>query len=316
VKVVIAGGSGLIGRALCAALMDAGHEPVVLTRNPTQSGVPGGVRLVGWHPPDGGTWTSELADAAAVVNLAGASVGGWWWTRRRRRILRDSRIVPTATLISALRQLPAEQRPHVFINASGTDVYEGQDASPATERAAPVSTFLARLVLDWEEVAMEAAAFGMRVVLLRTSLVVAPNAPSLRLMTLPFRFFVGGRVGSGRQWVSWISLEDAVRITIRALEDDRIRGPLNLAAPDPQRQAQVARSIGRALRRPSWLATPGWAVRLVLGDMATLALGSRRVWPERALAAGYRFQTTSFEVALCRALRPGDPMPDPTDTEP
>jgi uncharacterized protein len=316
VKVVIAGGSGLIGRAMCDALVQAGHEPVVLTRDPTRSRVPEGARLVGWQPPQVGTWTTELMDAAAVVNLAGASVGGWWWTRRRRRTLRESRIVPTATLVSALRQMPAEQRPRVFINASGTDVYEGQDASPATERAAPVSTFLARLVLDWEKSAMQAEVLGMRVVLLRTSLVVAPGAPALRLMTLPFRFFAGGRVGSGRQWVSWIALEDAVRITIRALEDDMICGPLNLAAPEPRRQAEVARSIGRALRRPAWLALPAWAVRLVLGDMATLALGSRRVWPERALAAGYRFQTTSLEVALHRALSRRDPRPDPAGTEP
>ena len=301
-KVVIAGGSGLIGRALCAALLDAGHKPVVLSRNPTRTRVPRCTRVIEWQPPAGGDWRHELLDADAVVNLAGASVGGWWWTRRRRRVLRESRLVPTATLVSALSGLPSERRPRVFINASGTDVYEGQDAMPATESAAPASTFLARLILDWEEAAREAEALGMRVVLLRTSLVVAPGAPALRLMTLPFRLFAGGRVGPGTQWVSWIALDDAVRITLRALEDEAIRGPINLSAPDPRRQAEVARSIGRALRRPALLPTPAWAVRLLLGEMATLALGSRRVWPERALATGFRFRTTSMDAALEQAL--------------
>ena len=303
-KVVIAGGSGLIGRALCETLLQAGHEPLVLSRGVSPLGLPTGTRAVEWHPPNLGSWTDELLDADAVVNLAGASVGGWWWTNRRRRILRETRIMPTTALVSAIRALPRGRRPDVLINASGTDLYEGQDASPATERTRPVSTFLGQLVLDWEATARQAEAFGVRVVLLRTSLVVAPGAPALRLMLLPYRLFVGGRVGTGRQWVSWIALEDAVQLIVRAVVDTSIRGPINLSAPDPRHQADVAQAIGRTLGRPTCFRTPAWAVRLLLGDMATLALGSRRVWPERALAAGYRFRTTSLDVALRRALKP------------
>jgi uncharacterized protein len=302
VKVVIAGGSGLIGRALSAALIEAGHDPVVLSRHPARIRTVPGVRAVAWSPPEPGPWMTELASAAAVVNLAGASVGGWWWTPRRRHVLRESRIVPTATLVAALRDLPAETRPSVLLNASGTDVYEGQDTRPAGEGTPPASTFLARLVLDWEAAAAPAAALGVRVVTLRTSLVVARGAPALRLMTLPFRLFAGGRIGSGRQWVSWIALDDAVGLILHALEDDAVRGPVNLSAPDPRQQAAVAESIGRSLRRPSWFPTPAWLVRLVLRDMATLALGSRRVWPARALAAGYRFRTPSLDAALEGAL--------------
>ena len=302
-KVVIAGGSGLIGRALSASLLESGHEPVVLSRDPGRTRPRHGIRVVAWHPPAGGPWTQELQNAGAVVNLAGASVGGWWWTRRRRRILRQSRLVPTAALVEALARLPPERRPRVLINASGTDVYEGRDEIPATEDAAPVSSFLSRLVLDWEATAKQAERVGVRVVVLRTSLVIAPGAPSLRLMTLPFRLFAGGRIGSGRQWVSWIALEDAVGLILRAIEDNAIRGPINASAPDPRRQADVARSIGRAMHRPAWFLTPAWVVRLVLGQMAALALGSRRVWPARALELGFRFRTTSLDVALDQALR-------------
>jgi uncharacterized protein len=316
VKVVIAGGSGLIGRALCEALLEAGHEPVVLSRYALRARLPKETRGVEWHPPEVGAWTRELLDAGALVNLCGASVGGWFWTKKRRRTLRASRLIPTATLVAALRDLPSERRPRVLVNASGTDVYEGIDGSPATERATPVSTFLGQLVLDWEASALHAEALGVRVVLLRTSLVVAPGAPALRLMALPIRLFVGGRVGSGRQWVSWIALEDAVQLIIRAVLDPSIRGAINLSAPDPRHQSEIARAIGRALGRPTWFTTPAWAVRLVLGDMATLALGSRRVWPERALAAGYRFQTISFDVAAARAFAGRNPERDSSASRP
>jgi hypothetical protein len=194
--------------------------------------------------------------------------------------------------------ISAEQRPSVLINASGTDLYEGRDTEPADEHTSPADTFLARLCRDWEAEAERAKALGLRVVLARISLVVARGAPSLRLLTFPFRLFVGGPIGSGRQWMSWIDIEDAVGLLLLALEHDDVRGPLNLAAPDPRRQADFAQALGTALHRPSWFRTPAWAVRLVLGEQATLALGSRRVWPGLALAAGYEFVCARLEDSL------------------
>jgi uncharacterized protein len=303
VKVILAGGSGLIGRALVEALLAGGHEPVVLSRNPGRARLPEGARGVEWQPPDVGEWAAELRDAAAVINLSGESIGRWPWTPARKRLLRESRLVPTATLIASTAALPPEERPRALLNACGTDSYEGRDDKPADESTPPADTFLARLCVDWEREALRAEELGLRVVVLRTSSVVARKSASVRLLSLPFRLFVGGRIGSGQQWMSWIDMSDAVGLYLRALESDEIRGPINLAAPDPRRQVDFAQALGSALHRPSWFPTPAWVVRLVLGEQATLALGSRRVWPARALALGYTFQRGNLDEALAAALR-------------
>jgi uncharacterized protein len=297
-KVVVAGGSGLIGRALATALVAAGHDVVVLTRDPRRAHVPAGAKAVAWDPPALGSWVDEVRGADAVVNLSGESVGKWPWTPGRRRTLRESRLVPTRTLVAAIESLPENRRPRILLNASGTDVYEGRDATPADESVPPSDTFLARLCVDWEAEARRVEALGLRVVLMRMSLVIAPSATSLRLLTLPFRLFVGGPVGSGRQWMSWIGIDDVVGLALLALESELLRGPVNFAAPDSRPQAEFARAVGSAIHRPSLFRTPAWAVRLALGQQATLALGSRRVWPAKALDAGYLFRTPRLEDAL------------------
>jgi len=302
VKVVLSGGSGLIGRAICRALIVAGHEPVVLTRDPGRARVPVGVRMVAWDPPGLGAWTNELADASAVINLAGESIGRWPWTPRRKRALLESRRSATRALVGAIEQLPVPHRPGVLLNASGTDLYEGRDAEPADETSPPADTFLSRLVLAWEAEALAAESLGVRVVLMRTSPVMAPGAAVLRVLALPFRLFVGGRIGSGRHWMSWVDIDDAVGLYLLALESDAVRGPLNVAAPDPRRQSEFARVLGAALHRPSWFPTPAWVVRLVLRDQATLALGSRRIWPAKALAMGYAFRRPRLEDSLRHAF--------------
>ncbi len=305
-KVVVAGGSGLIGAAICRALLAAGDEPVVLTRDAGRAGrASDGVRSVLWQPPGLGEWAEEVAGAGAVVNLAGASIGRWPWTSRRKRVLLDSRLGPTRALVDAMAALPRERRPGVLLSASGTDVYEGRDPTPAAEDTPPGDSFLARLCLAWEAEALRAETLGVRVVLMRTSSVIARGAPFVRVVSLPFRLFLGGRLGSGRQWVSWVDLADAVGLYLWALESSGVRGPLNVVAPDPRRQATFARSIAMALGRPCWFPTPAWMVRLVLGEQVTLALGSRRIWPGNALASGYVFRQPRLEVSLAVALGAG-----------
>jgi uncharacterized protein (TIGR01777 family) len=304
-KIVVAGGSGMIGRAVCTELVAAGHETVALTRALDRVRLPGGVRAVEWRPPVLGAWVAELDEADAIVNLTGESIGRWPWTAARKRVLRESRLVPTETLVAAMAGLPTERRPRVLLNISGSDVYEGRDAEPATESTPAAETFLARLCLAWEGAAIRAGGLGVRVVLLRASPVIAPGAASLRVLSLPFRFFLGGRIGSGRQWVSWVDMVDAVGLIRWAIDTEEVRGPLNVAAPDPRRQADFARTLSSVLHRPSRFPTPGWAVRLVTGEQATLALGSRRVWPAKAIAGGYVFRRGRLEDSLSEALTRG-----------
>lgn len=302
-KVVISGGSGLIGREICRALLGAGDEPIVLTRDLSRAPrLPAGVRSVAWNPPEPGDWAAELGDAGAVINLAGESIGRWPWTPRRKAALVESRTLATRTLVQAIERLPSASRPAVLLSASGTDLYEGRDAEPATETTPPADTFLSRLCLAWEAEALSAEALGVRVVLMRTSPVIAPGAAVLRVLSLPFRMFVGGRLGSGRFWMSWVDIDDAVGLYLRALESNAIHGPLNVAAPDPRQQREFARVLGAALHRPSWFPTPAWIVRLVLRDQATLALGSRRIWPAKALASGYVFRRPRLEDSLSHAF--------------
>lgn len=302
-KVVIAGGTGLIGTALCRSLLADGNEVIVLTRStrPPARTVPG-ARPVTWQPPHLGPWTDEVRGATAIINLAGASIGRWPWTAARMRLLRESRLAATRALVGALAGLPSSQRPAVLLNASGTDVYEGRDETPSDESTRPGRSFLARLCLDWEAEALRSEPLGVRVVLLRTSSVIAPNAPFLRAVSLPVRLLIGGRIGSGAQWVSWADMADVVGLYRLALESPDIDGPCNVAAPDPRRQHDFARALGAALGRPSRFWTPAWVVRLVLGPQATLALGSRRAWPAKALSAGYVFQRPRLEGALSMAL--------------
>jgi len=302
-NVVIAGGSGLVGRAVRAALVRAGHQVIVLTRKPGRADRLGtAVREVAWDPAKPGPWTAELAQAGAVINLAGESIGRWPWTPGRKRALVASRVTATRTLVEAMAALPADRRPAVLLNASGSDVYEGRDAEPADETTPPADTFLARMALAWEAEALRAEPLGIRVVCLRANMVVGRGALALQLLALPFRLFVGGRLGSGRQWMGWVDIADVAGLYLWALDHDEVRGPLNLAAPDLRTQAEFGKALGAVLRRPNWFPTPAWIIRLVLGGQATMALGSRRAWPAKALAGGYAFRRPDLETSLRAAF--------------
>ncbi|HTS15135.1 MAG TPA: DUF1731 domain-containing protein, partial [Candidatus Sulfotelmatobacter sp.] len=199
-------------------------------------------------------------------------------------------------------RLPAESRPAVLLNASGTDGYEGLDREPATEATPFADTFLARLCTAWEAAAAPAEDLGVRVVCLRQGVVIARGAPALRLLALPVRLFLGGPIGGGRQWFTWVDLADLVGLYRLALADPNLHGPLNVTAPEPVQESGLVRSMGRILHRPARLPIPALPVRLALGGMATLVLGSRRVAPGRALAAGYAFVRPSLDEALRAAL--------------
>jgi uncharacterized protein (TIGR01777 family) len=303
-KVVIAGGSGLVGRHLSALLLADGWAVDVLTRDAGTAAHqdPPGTRNVAWNSTADAALREALDGADAVVNLAGEALGPRPWTPGRKRSLLQSRLRATNALVDAIAALPAGRRPNVLVNASGTDVYTGRDSAPADETTTPTHDYLADLCLQWEAAARRAEALGVRVVFVRTAFVLARDAPVLRLLALPFRLFLGGRLGSGRQWFSWIHVDDLARIYRLAIVDGALNGPVNAAAPEPVPQRELARAIGRRLHRPSRFPVPGWLIRLVLWGQATLVLGSRRAVPARALAAGYVFLYPDLEQALADVL--------------
>ena len=297
-KVLISGGSGFIGSHLVASLVNDGHDVVVLSRRPEPMNTARGVRYVTWDARGAnGDWVKELSGAQAVVNLAGASIGSWPWTRRRMAELLSSRLSATTALVQALEQTAA-QPPPVLVSASGIDYYGDRGDEVITEESQAGDSFLARLSQQWETAAQKAEPLGVRVVRIRTAMVFGREAFAFRLLTLPFRLFVGGPLGNGRQWFTWIHIDDIVGLYRLALEDPRVSGPVNAVAPDVRREREVAKEIGRVLRRPSLIPVPAFVLKLVLGKEAQLLLHGRRAEPAKARGYGYQFRFGGLHEAL------------------
>ncbi|HEX6108375.1 MAG TPA: TIGR01777 family oxidoreductase, partial [Ktedonobacteraceae bacterium] len=307
-RIVVAGGSGFIGRHLISALISDGHAVTVLTRaQPVQSVPPEGLlRYVHWDLlKSDGRLADVLASTDAVVNLAGANLGSRRWTTRRKADLLDSRVRATETLVRAIDRLDMSRRPRTLVNASGIDFYGDRSDEVLTEGSSLGDTFLARLCQRWERAATAAQSLGVRVVLMRTALVLAPDALTLHLMAWPFRLFIGGPLGDGRQWFTWIHIDDVVGLYKWVLGTDSIAGPVNVVAPNVCTQVQVARAFGTVLGRPHGLRTPAPVLRLVMGAQADLLLHGRRAVPEEALAHGYEFRSPELETALRNCLQRG-----------
>ena len=296
-RILLTGGTGLIGRALCRHWQAQGHELIVWSRRPAEvpalcSGARGIARL------------EELSGAAlpdAVVNLAGAPIADRPWTAARRQLLWDSRVALSEQLLGWLSSLA--QPPKVLISGSAVGWYgDGGERLLDEDSAAGREDFGSQLCFAWEETALRAEALGMRVALLRTAPVLAPEGGILGRLRLPFSLGLGGRLGSGRQWMPWIHLDDEVGLIDFLLQHDDCRGPYNACAPQAVRNAEFTRALGRALHRPACLPAPAWALRLVLGEMSVLLLGGQHLQPRRALEAGYRFRFPDLDAALADVL--------------
>jgi uncharacterized protein len=271
-----------------------GDEVVPVSR---RGGTVAGADGVAWDPVAAPA-PLDLSGADAVVNMAGEPLLGRWTAAKKRRI-RDSRVITTARLVDAMR---GEARPLTLLNASGVGYY-GPVAHPVDESAPPGDDFLAHTCVAWEGEALRAEDLGVRVVLLRTGIVLAREGGVLPTLLRPARLGVGGPLGGGRQWFPWIHIDDEAGLVLHALDTFEVRGPLNAAAPAPVRQREMASALGRAVRRPAVLPAPGFAVRLIAGEMATLALDGQNVVPAKALATGYRFAHTAVDGALADLLR-------------
>jgi uncharacterized protein (TIGR01777 family) len=305
VKVAIVGGSGLVGRALTRSLLDDGHAVVVLSRDPGRQRrkVPAGAQVDRWQAGDVASMTSMLDGVDAVVCVAGARVAPRPWTRARKQTILDSRVDAIRTIVDAMGQLPAERRPTTLVVVSGIDAYPesaGTDEPrPWTEDSPTGTEFLAQVSRAVEDEARRAEAIGTRVARLRQGHVLARDADLVWYLALPVRLFFGGRLGSGRQWMSWVHIDDSVGLFRRAIGDPAVDGVLNVTSPGAVRQIDFVRAMARRLHRPTSFPTPGWLVRLVLGEQSALLLGSRRVAPTRALdELGYGFRYRTIDTAL------------------
>jgi uncharacterized protein (TIGR01777 family) len=296
--VVVTGGTGFIGRALCISLQQAGHRVTVLTRRPQEVTRLCGraVTAVEWVEGGAGAWESILERTDAVINLAGAPIADARWTTARKRLLTDSRVSTTRLLVDALSR--RSSKPRTLISASGIGYYGASDDRVLDEGAPRGRGFLADLCLEWEAAALEAAAFGTRVVTLRTGMVLEQDGGALPKMLLPFRLFAGGPIMPGSQWVSWIHRRDHIGLIQWALTTEAVSGPVNAVAPGAVTMRTFCSQLGRVLRRPSWLPVPGFALEAALGELGTLMTTGQRVSPVKALAGGYQFQYPMLEPAL------------------
>lgn len=291
-KVVVAGGTGFIGEALVRALLPRGDEVAVVSRHPEN--VRAG-RGVSWNDVK-----REVAEADAVVNLAGENVGEGRWTDERRKRILDSRLSATAALTDAIAL--AAVRPRVFVSMSAVGFYGPRGDEPLDEGAESGGGFLAEVVRRWEAAAKKAET-AARLVILRSGVVFGPGGGALARMLLPFRLGAGGPIGNGRQWMSWIERDDLIALILWAIDTPSARGIYNATAPHPVTSREFARSLGRALHRPAILPTPGFALRLLFGRMADeMLLAGQRVVPARATAEGFVFRYPEIDAALAHAV--------------
>jgi len=296
-KILVTGATGLVGTALVAALAREGHTVCRLVRSATKkTGGTVGTFDVAWDPETGDLGGAAVG-AEAVVNLGGASIVAGRWTGARKKILRTSRVDSTRALIAALGKMNA--KPDVLVSASAVGFYGNRGDEILTEDSAPGNDFLGNLTKDWETEALQAEQFGTRVVLARFGIILASEGGALPEMMLPFKFGVGGRIGDGKQWMSWATLEDVVAILRLSLIKRELRGPINVVAPEPARNADFVKELAKAMHRPAIFPAPAVALRLAMGEMAdALLLSSQRAVPQKLTREGYSFASGNLKDAL------------------
>lgn len=298
-RVLISGSSGLIGTAISGLLAENGHTVSRLIR--PQSRIPMREGSVRWNPEANDLEASAAEGADAVVHLAGASIGGGRWTAARKKILRESRVDATRQLIGSLANLTA--KPKIFVCASAVGYYGDRGEEKLTDHSGPGEDFLAQSCRDWEREALRAGEFGARVAILRFGIVLSTRGGALPRMLLPIKLFAGGRIGSGQQWISWITLAEVSRMILFALENENARGAMNAVSPNPSRNSDFIKTAARVLHRPAIFPAPVFALRLMLGEMAdALLLSSQRVLPDKVQALGYKFQDPDLGSALRRVI--------------
>lgn len=296
VSVAVTGATGFVGRALVAHLAGRGHSVVALSRSAQAGGGPR-VRWAAYDPLSPASCREAVAGCEAVVHLAGAGLFDGRWSRKRMAAIRSSRVDGTRALVEGIAGAPS--RPRVLVSGSAVGVYGPRDPDEVlTEDSAPGNDFLAEVCAAWEQEAKRAEEHGLRVALSRTGIVLGRGGGALKKMALPFKLFVGGPIGSGKQATSWIHVEDLVRLVTAIVAEDSWRGPVNATAPNPVTNREFSKALGKALHRPSFLPVPGFALRIAVGKVASILTTGQRVLPKVALEKGFSFGFPTVEEAL------------------
>ena len=299
--VLIAGGSGLIGTALSKHLLAEGHSVTVLSRNPQAHSALQGVTMVRWDGKTKEGWGHLLNETDAVVNLAGVNLGGGLWTKNRKAKLIGSRLNAGAAIVAAFQA--AEHKPEVLLQAAANGYYSPSGDDILTESDPPGTGFQSDLCQRWEQSTQPVETMGVRRVVTRSGVVFARGALLLNMFLLPFRMFVGGPIGSGRQYLPWIHIDDEVDAFLFFLTNKATSGAYNLMSPQPVRNSELGHAISRVLKRPYWFPVPGFALKLVLGKMSSVVLDSWRCMPARLTESGFHFKFPDVEAALRDLLR-------------
>jgi uncharacterized protein len=296
-KVLITGSHGLIGSALVDTLSGAGHHPLRLVRSQ-----PGGPDEISWNPVEGTIDADRIYGVEGVVHLAGKNIGRPWWTSGHKARVKDSRVRGTRLLAETLAGL--DRKPAVLVSASGIHYYGDRGDEILTEDSAPGRGFMAEVVMAWEQSTEPAAAAGIRVATIRSGVVLSPRGGALGPLMIPMRLGVGGKLGPGTQYWSWIALDDHVAAIMHVLGAEELSGPVNLVSPEPARNAEIVDTIGRVLGRPTILPVPGFALKIVVGpEMANeMILFSQRVVPRKLEASGFKFAYADLERAFRHVL--------------
>ena len=302
-RVIITGGTGLIGRALAADLLRDEHEVIALSRRPERAtGVPTGMRVERWDARTAEGWGSLADGADAIVNLAGATIAGLWTTSRKRSI-RDSRLNAGRAVVEAIQRTSV--KPRVVIQASGIGYYGPRGDELIAEEDPPGDDFLGKLAVEWEASTAPVEPLGVRRAIIRSGAVLSTKGGALPPLLLQFRLFAGGPLGGGRQWLPWIHMVDEVRAIRSLIDNESARGPFNLVAPNPLTNADFGRVLGRVLRRPFLFPIPALALRLLAGEMSTILLDGQRAIPRHLHGLGFTFRFPEAEAALRDLLQPG-----------
>jgi uncharacterized protein (TIGR01777 family) len=306
-RVIITGGSGLIGRALTGSLAASGHEAIILSRTPEKvKGLPPGARAVGWDVKTAAGWGDLVNGAGAVVNLAGENIKGNGffpsrWTPRRKALIRQSRLDAGQAIVEAIRA--ATKKPAVLLQASAVGYYGPRGDEPLSESDAPGSDFFANICKEWEASTQEVEAMRVRRVVLRTGIPLTLKDGAFPLLVLPFRLFAGNWFGSGKQYYSWIHFEDYIAALHFLIENSKASGAYNVGAPNPVTNREFARTLGKVMRRPVLMPVPRFALEIALGEVATVVMDGQRMIPKKLQELGFKFKFPNFEAAARDLLK-------------